>query len=234
MSMTFTKNAIDALNAASSCARQLGHDHIGAEHIFLSVLAIPKCQACQRLKRIGLSVEDLTESMRTMIAGNGGAVMQRGQLPLTARTKKVLDIACIEAGGPGKPINTVHLVTAMMREGENAAAQMLFNAGVTVEKFIADTSLKMEQLKFERSKVYNKIRGCKDPVKLAELVKQRDGMTAELARLRNKLKLAQRIIDDQPMLRGKVEAEKEQMREWYFPQRTLEQNKDRHRDDGAR
>jgi ATP-dependent Clp protease ATP-binding subunit ClpC len=63
--------------------------------------------------------------------------MQRGQLPLTARTKKVLDIACIEAGGPGKPINTVHLVTAMMREGENAAAQLLFNAGVNVEKFLA-------------------------------------------------------------------------------------------------
>ena len=75
--------------------------------------------------------------MRTMIAGNGGAVMQRGQLPLTARTKKVLDIACIEAGGPGKPINTVHLVTAMMREGENAAAQLLFNAGVNVDKFLA-------------------------------------------------------------------------------------------------
>ena len=69
---------------------------------------------------------------------------------------------------------------------------------------------------------------------LEQLQTQRDGMTAELARLRNKLKLAQRIIDDQPMLRGKVEAEKEQMREWYFPQRTLEQNKDRHRDDGAR
>ena len=137
MSMTFTKNAIDALNAASSCARQLGHDHIGAEHIFLSILAIPKCQACLRLERIGLSIEDLAESMRTMIAGNGGAVMQRGQLPLTARTKKVLDIACIEAGGPGKPINTVHLVTAMMREGENAAAQLLFNAGVNVEKFLA-------------------------------------------------------------------------------------------------
>ena len=59
-------------------------------------------------------------------------------------------------------------------------------------------------------------------------------MTAELAELRGKLKLAQRIIDDQPMLRGKVEAEKEQMREWYFPSRIPEQNKGRHRDDGAR
>ena len=137
MSMMFTKNAIDALNAAASCARQLGHDHIGAEHIFLSILAIPKCQACRRLESLGLAIQDLAESMRSMVAGNAAAMMQRGQLPLTARTKKVLDIAGIEAGGPGKAVNTVHLVTAMMREGENAAAQLLFNAGLTVEKFLA-------------------------------------------------------------------------------------------------
>ena len=137
MSMMFTKNAIDALNAAASCARQFGHDHIGAEHILLSILAIPKCQACLRLERLGLALSDLTESMRNMIAGSSEPVMQRGQLPISARTKKVLDIAGLEAGGPGKPVGTVHLVTAMMREGENAAAQLLFNAGVTVEKFLA-------------------------------------------------------------------------------------------------
>jgi len=137
VSMMFTKNAIDALNAAASCARQLGHDHIGAEHIFLSILAIPKCQACRRLESLGLAIPDLAESMRTMIAGNAAGMMQRGQLPLTARTKKVLDIAGLEAGGPGNAVNTVHLVTAMMREGENAAAQLLFNAGLTVEKFLA-------------------------------------------------------------------------------------------------
>ena len=103
----------------------------------LSILAIPKCQACLRLERLGLALSDLTESMRNMIAGSSEPVMQRGQLPISARTKKVLDIAGLEAGGPGKPVGTVHLVTAMMREGENAAAQLLFNAGVTVEKFLA-------------------------------------------------------------------------------------------------
>lgn len=137
MSMMFTKNAVDALNGASSCARQLGHDHIGAEHIFLSLLAIAKCQACQRLERLGLSLEDLTEAMRNMIEGNADGLMQRGQLPLTARTKKILDIAGVEAGGPGKPVGTTHILTAILREGENAAAQLLFNAGVTVEKFLA-------------------------------------------------------------------------------------------------
>ena len=137
MSMTFSKHAVDALNAASSCAHQFGHDHIGAEHIFLSLLAIPQCQAVKRFQTLDLAVEDLAESMKQMIAGNSAGMLVRGQLPLTARTKKVLDMAEIEAGGPGKTIGTEHLVLAMLREGENAAAQLLFNAGVTVEKFVA-------------------------------------------------------------------------------------------------
>ena len=136
MSLVFSKHAVDALNAASSCARQLGHDHVGCEHIFLSLLAIPQCQAAKRLEMLGLGLDDLSESMKTMISGSGTGMLQRGQLPLTARTRKVLEMAGIEAGGEGKIVGTVHLVLAMMREGENAAAQLLFNAGVTVEKFI--------------------------------------------------------------------------------------------------
>ena len=132
----FSKHAVDALNAASSCARQFGHDHIGAEHIFLSILAIPACQAAQRLLALGLALEDLAASMKQMISGNSDGLMQRGQLPLTARTKKIIDMAGIEAGA-GHVVDTVHLVLAMLREGENAASQLLFNAGVTVEKFVA-------------------------------------------------------------------------------------------------
>ena len=137
MNLVFSKHAVDALNAASSCARQFGHDHVGCEHIFLSLLAIPQCQASKRLEMLGLALDDLAESMKTMISGSSNGMMQRGQLPLTARTRKVLEMSGIEAGGEGKIIDTVHLVLAMMREGENAAAQLLFNAGVTVERFIA-------------------------------------------------------------------------------------------------
>ena len=136
MSLMFSKHAVDALNAASSCARQFGHDHIGAEHVLLSLLAIPACQAAKRLTALGFSLDDLAESMKQMISGNSDGLLQRGLLPLTARTKKILDMAGIEAG-PGKVVDTVHLVLAMLREGENAAAQLLFNVGLTVEKFIA-------------------------------------------------------------------------------------------------
>ena len=136
MNLNLTKHAVDALNAASSCARQLGHDHVGAEHIFLSVLAIPACSAAQRLVALGLSLDDLTASMKAVLSGGDAGVLQRGPLPLTARTKKILEMSAIEAG-PGNAVGTAHLVLAMLREGENAAAQLLFNAGVTVDKFLA-------------------------------------------------------------------------------------------------
>ena len=134
--MNFTKNALDAINGAGGCAQQFGHDHIGSEHIFLSLLAIPKCQAAQRLVRLGHSLEELSETIRMMISSESSGVMIRGRLPMSARTRKILEIAQIEAGA-ANPVGTVNLVVAMMREGENVAAQLLFNAGVTVEKFLA-------------------------------------------------------------------------------------------------
>ncbi len=127
---------MDALNASGSCARQLGHDHIGSEHIFLAILAIPGCEASQRLVKLGLALDDLSESMKAMISGNADGTLQRGPLPVTARTKKVIEIAEIEAG-PGNEVGTAHIVAAMLREGENAPAQLLFNAGVSVEKFLS-------------------------------------------------------------------------------------------------
>ena len=136
MNLSFTKHAVDALNAASSCARQLGHDHVGAEHVLLSLLAIPACQAVKRLVALGLSVDELSESMKAMIQGGDTGVMQRGPLPITPRLRKILEMAGIDAG-KGNPVGTVHLVLAMLREGDNAAAQLLFNAGVTADKFVA-------------------------------------------------------------------------------------------------
>lgn len=135
--LKLTKHALDALNGANSCAQQLGHDAIGCEHIMLSLLAIPEAMACKRLAMLGLKLEDLTEALRTMVSEYSRGVQQQGRLPVTARTRKVLEMAQLEAGGPNNPVTTTALVTAMMREGENAAAQMLFNAGLSVEKFLA-------------------------------------------------------------------------------------------------
>lgn len=134
--LRLTKNATDALNGAASCALQMGHDHIGAEHILLSILAITNCEACRRLKRLELELSDLSEAIRAMISSSTSATLQRGGLPLSRVAAKILEMASI-AAGEGQVVGTSHIVAAILREGENIASQVLFNAGVSLEKFEA-------------------------------------------------------------------------------------------------
>ncbi len=141
--MICSKHALDALNAAEGCARSLGSDHVGAEHILMSILAIPGCRACKRFLMLNLLLDDLTESLKGMIGTGPSTMIQRGNLPISGRTKKIIDMSEIEAG-KGNKVNTVHLVIAMLREGENIAAQLLFNAGLTIEKFVAAGTQEVE------------------------------------------------------------------------------------------
>ena len=94
-----------------------------------------------------------------------------------------------------------------------------------VDKFISKTELRIEDLKSQRSKIYNQIRRCKDPTDKESIVERRDFLTAEIGELREKLKLAKRIIKDSPALEAKLETEKQLIREWYFPERTRDKEK---------
>lgn len=94
-----------------------------------------------------------------------------------------------------------------------------------VDKFISKTNIRIEELKSQRNKIYNQIRRCNDPTVKDELIARRDLFTAEICELREKLKLAKRIIQDSPSLTEKLETEKQLIREWYFPERTRDKEK---------
>ena len=94
-----------------------------------------------------------------------------------------------------------------------------------VDKFISKTELRIEVLKSQRGRIYNQIRRCKDPAAKDDLIARRDFLTAEIGELREKLKLAKRIIKDSPALEEKLETEKQLIREWYFPERQREKEK---------
>ncbi len=94
-----------------------------------------------------------------------------------------------------------------------------------VDKFISKTELRIEELKSQRNKIYNQIRRCNDPTDKENLVDRRDSFTAEIGKLREKLKLAKRIIKDSPELEVKLETEKQLIREWYFPERQRDKEK---------
>ena len=95
-----------------------------------------------------------------------------------------------------------------------------------VDKFISRTELRIEELKSQRGRIYNQIRRCNDPTAKDDLVDRRDFLTAEIGELREKLKLAKRIIKDSPVLEEKLETEKQLICEWYFPERQRDKEKD--------
>ena len=94
-----------------------------------------------------------------------------------------------------------------------------------VDKFISKAELRIEELKSQRSRIYNQIRRCKDPTAKDNLIARRDSFTTEIGELREKLKLAKRIIKDSPALEEKLETEKQLIREWYFPEKQRDKEK---------
>ena len=133
----YTPHASEALEGAAACAQHYNHPAIGSEHIILSILAIPACGARSRLIRLKVDPDDIRAAIEQMI-GAGEALRTRGELQYTARVRKILEMAAIEARSENSSlIGTTHIVQAMLREGESVGAQVLFGRGVTLENFIA-------------------------------------------------------------------------------------------------
>ena len=136
MNEMYSPYAQQALDGAEAVARHYNHAYIGTEHMLACILKMENCNACKRLAALGLDNEDLGMELDRMI-GRGDALMSRGSLQLTARTKKVLEFAKIEAARmKADRIGTEHIVIAMLREGESVGAQILFGHDVTADTFL--------------------------------------------------------------------------------------------------
>src|SRR3954451_11963845 len=103
-----------AIASAQEEARGLGHAYIGTEHLLLGVLA-------QR-SLPGLTLEQARNDAEALI-GRGKGASAEGELPFTARAKKVLELALQEAH-PGE-IEPEHIALGILREGEGAGFQLL-------------------------------------------------------------------------------------------------------------
>ena len=136
MNELYTPYAQQALDGAEAVARHYNHTYIGTEHVLACIFKMENCNACKCLARLGLDNDDLGMELDRMI-GRGDALLARGELPLTARTKKVLEFAKIEAVRmKADKVGTEHIVLAMLREGESVGAQILFGHDVSADTFL--------------------------------------------------------------------------------------------------
>jgi len=125
MNEMFTELARKAIEYARDEAARLRHDYIGTEHLLLGLIRLGEGRAVEIIQNLGLEIQDLKASIEEVVQPSGGT-MTMGQLPLTARAKKTLEVSGQEARAlKSKDIDTEHILLALLKDEEGVAAQVL-------------------------------------------------------------------------------------------------------------
>jgi ATP-dependent Clp protease ATP-binding subunit ClpC len=125
MNEMFTEAARRAIEYARDEAARLRHDYIGTEHLLLGLIRLGEGRAVEVISNLGLDLDDLKTSIEEVVQPSGGT-MTMGQLPLTARAKKTLEVSGQEARAlKSKDIDTEHILLALLKDEEGVAAQVL-------------------------------------------------------------------------------------------------------------
>ncbi len=125
MNEMFTEKARRAIEYARDEAARLKHDYIGTEHLLLGLIKLGEGRAIEILQNVGIDLSELKQSIEDVVKPSGGT-MTLGQLPLTARAKKTLEVSGNEARAlKSKDIDTEHILLALMKDEEGVAAQVL-------------------------------------------------------------------------------------------------------------
>jgi ATP-dependent Clp protease ATP-binding subunit ClpC len=125
MNEMFSELARKAIELARDEAARLKHDYIGTEHLLLGLIRLGDGRAVEIISNIGLELSELVQSVEDVVQPAGGT-MTMGQLPLTARAKKTLEVAGQEARAlKAKEIDTEHILLALLKDEEGVAAQVM-------------------------------------------------------------------------------------------------------------
>jgi ATP-dependent Clp protease ATP-binding subunit ClpC len=130
----FTPRAKHTFVLAGKEAERFNHDYVGTEHLLLGLIGLGEGIAVAVLQSLNLDLATLRLEVEKM-CGVGGQTMQKGNRPFTPRLKKVISLATAESKKMNYNfIGTEHLLLALLREGESAAAKVLVNMKVDIEK----------------------------------------------------------------------------------------------------
>ena len=129
----FTERARKVLTLAKEEAQRFNHNYIGTEHILLGLVREGDGVAASVLANLGVELPKVRSAVEFIIGRGDDMVM--GEIGLTPRAKKVIELAVDEARRLNHHyIGTEHLLLGLVREGEGIAAGVLESLGVSLEK----------------------------------------------------------------------------------------------------
>ena len=134
----FTERAREVLRLAQEEAQRFQHNYIGTEHLLLGLLREGEGVAAKVLSNLGVDLNKVRSTIEFIIGRGDRFVL--GQIGLTPRAKKVIELAVDEARRLNHHyIGTEHLLLGLVREGEGIAAGVLESLGVNLEKVRTQT-----------------------------------------------------------------------------------------------
>ena len=135
----FTERTRHVLQLAREEAQRLHHEYVGTEHILLGILHNGDGVATAALFALNVNADALAGAIVRTVS-QGSAPPSGPDLPYTSRAKKVLELAMSEARELHHSyVGTEHLLIGLVREGNGVAAQVLSDAGVTLDRLRAQT-----------------------------------------------------------------------------------------------
>ena len=130
----FTQRVRRVLAMSREESARLHHEYVGTEHILLGVLREGEGVASTVLLNVGVDTDALTARLNEIVKRGNSATVTGPDLPYTSRAKKVLELAMSEARELNHTyVGTEHLLLGLIREEKGIAAQLLVDAGVTVD-----------------------------------------------------------------------------------------------------
>ena len=134
----FTGRARKVMSLAQEEAQRFNHNYIGTEHLLLGLIREGDGVAAKVLHNLGVELTTVRREVEAII-GRGDRIVL-GEIGMTPRSKKVLELAVDEARHMGhRYIGTEHLLLGLMREGEGIAAGVLASLGLGLEDVRAET-----------------------------------------------------------------------------------------------
>jgi len=136
----FTDRVRKVLQMAREEAARLHHEYVGTEHILLGLIREGEGVAAAVLQNLNVDLEEIQQKIEETVKKGKAAAAAGPDLPYTSRAKKVLELAMTEARELNHSyVGTEHLLLGLLREEKGIAAQVLMDAGVTLEQSRAET-----------------------------------------------------------------------------------------------
>lgn len=134
----YTLNAKKVLDLAKRLAKSMHYNYVGTEHILAGLLKEGSGVAAEVLSSNNVDYDKLQQMIEELISPGAEIALEESGL-FSPRTQTVLEHAAEEAERfQSEKIGTEHILIAILKEGDCAAARLLNTMGCNVQKMFVD------------------------------------------------------------------------------------------------